>query len=379
MVWLPADFIYPTVVAVGDGYHLRPIRAADVDLDYPAVMGSQPRLWSIFGAEWAWPSDSMTYQQDREDLACHEAEIAARQGFNYALLDDAETALLGCVYIDPPEKQGADADITWWVVDGQVGTGLERALDALVPQWIAAAWPFTHPRYRQNLTSGRGLPAWRGMSEQVWLRRLALAAIAALAGLLYAWAMGQDTLEYYYAAADRSMSVSWHDFIFGAFDPAGTITVDKLPGALWLQALSVRAFGMHTWAIILPQVIEGILTVLVLYRAVTRLAGPAAGLVAALVLAVSPATVALDREDISDSLLILLLVLAADAVSGAVAGLAAGDAGQDATLAVRVRRPGANQRRGGEREPHNKPTDQRCHGALLRVVVRPSSRPRRAQ
>ena len=108
------------------------------------------------------------------------------------------------------------------------------------------------------------------------VRRLALTAIAALAGLLYAWAMGRDTLEYYYAAADRSMSMSWHDFIFGAFDPAGTITVDKLPGALWLQALSVRAFGMHTWAIILPQVIEGILTVLVLYRAVRRLAGPAA-------------------------------------------------------------------------------------------------------
>jgi 4-amino-4-deoxy-L-arabinose transferase-like glycosyltransferase len=130
------------------------------------------------------------------------------------------------------------------------------------------------------------------------------------------------------------MSMSWHDFIFGAFDPAGIITVDKLPGALWLQALSVRAFGMHTWAIILPQVIEGILTVLVLYRAVRRLAGPAAGLIAALVLAVSPATVALNRENISDSLLILLLVLAADAVSGAIAGRAAGDADQDATLAA---------------------------------------------
>ena len=188
------------------------------------------------------------------------------------------------------------------------------------------------PRERQDL--GSGTPTWRGLSEQVWPRRLALTAVAVLAGLLYAWAMGRDTLEYYYAAADRSMSMSWHDFIFGAFDPAGTITVDKLPGALWLQALSVRAFGMHTWAIILPQVIEGILTVLVLYRAVRRLAGPAAGLIAALVLAVSPATVALDRENISDSLLILLLVLAADAVSGAIAGLAARDAGQDATLAA---------------------------------------------
>jgi len=107
MVWLPVDFMFPTTVAVGDGYHLRPIRAADVDLDYPAVMGSQPRLWSIFGEAWGWPSDSMTYEQDLADLARHEAEIAARQSFNYALLDDAETALLGCVYLDPPEKQGA--------------------------------------------------------------------------------------------------------------------------------------------------------------------------------------------------------------------------------------------------------------------------------
>ena len=131
------------------------------------------------------------------------------------------------------------------------------------------------PRERQKFRSWRGTPTWRRMSQQVWLRRIALTAIAALAGLLCAWTVSQDTLEYYYAAADRSMSMSWHNFIFGAFDPAGTITVDKLPGALWLQALSVRAFGLHTWAIILPQVIEGILTVLVLYRAVTRLAGPA--------------------------------------------------------------------------------------------------------
>ena len=179
---------------------------------------------------------------------------------------------------------------------------------------------------------------WRGVSRPVWLRRLALLAIAALAGVLYAWAMGQVTLEYYYAAADRGMSMSWHDFIFGAFDPAGTITVDKLPGALWLQALSVRAFGVHAWAIILPQVIEGILTVLVLYQAVRRLAGPTAGLTAALVLAVSPAPVALDRGNISDSLLILLLVLAADAVSKATAG--PGAEADDPGRAARVRSPG---------------------------------------
>jgi 4-amino-4-deoxy-L-arabinose transferase-like glycosyltransferase len=151
-----------------------------------------------------------------------------------------------------------------------------------------------------------------------WTRRLALLVIAALAGLSYAWALNRDPLEPYYAAAVRSMSTNWHDFIFGAFDPAGTITLDKLPGAFWVQALAVRAFGVHTWAIVLPQVVEGVLTVVFLYRAVTRLAGPTAGLIAAAVMAASPATVALNRGNISDTLMILLLVLAADAVSSAI-------------------------------------------------------------
>jgi 4-amino-4-deoxy-L-arabinose transferase-like glycosyltransferase len=130
--------------------------------------------------------------------------------------------------------------------------------------------------------------------------------------------MAGASVEPFYGAAARSMSESWHDFIFGAFDPAGTVTVDKLPGALWLQALSLRVFGFHIWALILPQAVEGVLTILVLYRAVRRLAGPAAGLIAAAVLAVTPITVLLSRGNVSDSLLILLLVLAADAASAAL-------------------------------------------------------------
>jgi 4-amino-4-deoxy-L-arabinose transferase-like glycosyltransferase len=134
----------------------------------------------------------------------------------------------------------------------------------------------------------------------------------------YAWGMAGASVEPFYGAAARSMSESWHDFIFGAFDPAGTVTIDKLPGELWVQALSLRVFGFHIWALVLPQVIEGVLTVLVLYRAVRRLAGPAAGLTAAAVLAVTPITVLLNRGNVSDSLLILLLVLAADATSAAL-------------------------------------------------------------
>ena len=186
----------------------------------------------------------------------------------------------------------------------------------MVGVWPRGTDPGGHTLWQRSLSPSL---SWRGMLKSVWLRRLALVAIATLAGLSYAWAMGQGTLEYYYGASVRSMSMSWHDFIFGAFDPAGTVTLDKLPGAFWLQALSVRAFGFHPWAIVLPQVVEGVLTVLVLYRAVSRLAGPTAGLIAALILAASPAAVALDRGNISDSLMILLLVLAADAVSAAIA------------------------------------------------------------
>jgi 4-amino-4-deoxy-L-arabinose transferase-like glycosyltransferase len=132
-----------------------------------------------------------------------------------------------------------------------------------------------------------------------------------VAGLAYGWQMG-SSIEIYYAAAVRSMSMSWHDFAYAAFDPAGTVSIDKLPGAFWVQALSVRLFGVHTWAIALPQVLEGSLTVLVLYRTVRRLAGPSPPSSPRRSWPFSPATVALDRGNISDTLLVLLLVLAAD-------------------------------------------------------------------
>ncbi len=159
---------------------------------------------------------------------------------------------------------------------------------------------------------------WRSPPGQpTWARPLLL-AIAALAALAYGWGMGNVNLEPFYGSAARSMSESWSNWFFGSVDPWGTVSVDKLPGALWVQALSLRVFGFHLWAMVLPQVIEGTLTVLVLYRAVRRLAGCGAALVAAAVLAVSPVSVLLNRGNISDSLLILLLVLAADATSNAL-------------------------------------------------------------
>ena len=77
MGWLPDGFATPERVELASGHHLRPIRADDVEIDYPAVMGSRERLWARYGEAWGWPPATMTLEDDRDDLAHHEAEIAA--------------------------------------------------------------------------------------------------------------------------------------------------------------------------------------------------------------------------------------------------------------------------------------------------------------
>ena len=149
MSWLPDDFEHPTRVDLPTGHHIRPIRGTDTDIDYPAVMGSQARLFSMYGTAWGWPPPTMTVAADREDLERHEREIEAHESFNYCILDEAESELLGCIYIDPPASESpadVDAEVSWWVVDAAVGSALETAVDAFVPRWLAEAWPFEHPK-----------------------------------------------------------------------------------------------------------------------------------------------------------------------------------------------------------------------------------------
>jgi 4-amino-4-deoxy-L-arabinose transferase-like glycosyltransferase len=100
----------------------------------------------------------------------------------------------------------------------------------------------------------------RDPDQPSWARPILL-VIAALSAVAYSTGAAHASLEPYYGAAARSMSQSWRDFVFGAFDPSGTVTVDKLPRAPWPQALSLRVFGFHIWAFVLPQVIEGVITI----------------------------------------------------------------------------------------------------------------------
>ncbi|MFJ3639631.1 glycosyltransferase family 39 protein [Streptomyces sp. NPDC090108] len=148
--------------------------------------------------------------------------------------------------------------------------------------------------------------------------RPALAGVLAVAAVLYSWGIGHAALHPFYGAAIRSMAGGWRAFLYGGLDAGGSITLDKLPGAFWPEAVSVWLFGPHTWAAALPQVVEGVLTVWLLHRIVRAWAGPFAAIIAALALTLTPVTVALNRATIPDTALTLLLVAAAGALQKAV-------------------------------------------------------------
>ncbi|WP_170179420.1 ArnT family glycosyltransferase [Solirubrobacter pauli] len=138
-----------------------------------------------------------------------------------------------------------------------------------------------------------------------------LVLLLALAGGLNLWALDLNGFANdYYAATVRSMTQSWHAFLYGSFDAAGLQTVDKPPLALWVQALSARAFGFNSWALLVPQALMGVATVGLTYDLARSRFGRSAGLVAGLTLALTPITVAMSRHNNPDALLVLCLVAA---------------------------------------------------------------------
>ena len=133
-----------------------------------------------------------------------------------------------------------------------------------------------------------------------------LAALMALAAVLDLWALGRNGwANEYYSAAVRSMSTSWHNFLYGSFDPSGVMTVDKPPLSLWVQALSARIFGFRPLSVLVPQALMGVATVALVYDLTRRRFGRGAGFVAGLVLATTPITVAISRHNNPDALLVL--------------------------------------------------------------------------
>ena len=107
----------------------------------------------------------------------------------------------------------------------------------------------------------------------------------------------------YYSGAMRAMSTSWHDFLFASLDRSGLMTLDKPPLALWVQALSVRIFGMHPLSILAPQALMGVAASALLYDLTRRRFGRLAGFTAGFALATTPVIVAVSRHNNPDELL----------------------------------------------------------------------------
>ncbi len=145
--------------------------------------------------------------------------------------------------------------------------------------------------------------------------RLAAGAALVVAALLDFVRLGQNgDGNLYYAAAVRSMLESWHNFFFVSFDPGGFVSIDKPPVDFWIQAASAKLFGVSGFSLALPQALAGIASVGVLYLLVRRVFGVLPAFLAALALAITPIDVAANRDNIVDSMLVLVVLLAAWAV-----------------------------------------------------------------
>lgn len=135
--------------------------------------------------------------------------------------------------------------------------------------------------------------------------------LLAIAGFLNLWALSRNGwANDYYSAAVRSVSSSWHNFLFASMDPSGVMTVDKPPLALWVQSLSVRIFGYQPLSVLVPQALMGMASVALVYDLVRRRFGRLGGFFAGLALAVTPITVAISRHNNPDALLVLCCVAA---------------------------------------------------------------------
>lgn len=147
-----------------------------------------------------------------------------------------------------------------------------------------------------------------------------LVGILILSAFLYGWGIWDaGSANSYYTAAITSMTKSWSNFWYGAFDPAGFITVDKPPVALWLMAISAKIFGVHGWSVVLPSVLSGIGSVYLMYKLLAPKFGLLAGRIGSLIFTLTPTVVANSRTNNMDAILVFFLLLAVYILQKAVA------------------------------------------------------------
>jgi len=178
------------------------------------------------------------------------------------------------------------------------------------PRGTGPGIPARRPRLAALVQGRPGEPRWA---------RPALLALLVLTAALYTIGLSRNGwANDFYAAAVQAGTRSWKAFFFGSLDAGNFITVDKTPASLWVMELSARAFGLNSWSLLLPQAAEGVATVALLYATVRRWHGPAAGLIAGTVAALTPVAVLMFRFNNPDALLVLLMTGAAYATTRAI-------------------------------------------------------------
>lgn len=141
MSFLPREFQVPASVETAR-FRMRSITIHDAFKDYDAVMSSREHLWTRFGKIWGWPTEDMTIEQNIVDLGWHQKEFQLCSSFDYAVMSLDERRLLGCVYVDPPDQAGVDAEVWYWARQSELASGLEPELESFLKVWLATAWPF---------------------------------------------------------------------------------------------------------------------------------------------------------------------------------------------------------------------------------------------
>jgi 4-amino-4-deoxy-L-arabinose transferase-like glycosyltransferase len=219
-----------------------------------------------------------------------------------------------------PDTTGSPADGTAGPADGAAGLadGAAGPADGAAGLANGAAGPAVggadpvHP-------GGRLFRVVRGKPDDPAWVRPALLTLLVGTGVLYIWGLGRSGWgNSFYAAAVQAGTKSWKAFFFGSSDASNFITVDKPPAALWVMEISARIFGVNSWSILVPQALEGVATVGVVYATVRRWFTPGAALLAGAVLALTPVATLMFRFNNPDALLTLLLAGAAYATVRAV-------------------------------------------------------------
>ncbi len=155
-MFYPATVSLPAELRTAD-FILTPLTPAHVELDYTAVTASREMLRQWSGS--SWPSDDFSLDDNLQDLAGHDREHRERLAFTYTVLNPAQDACLGCVYIRPlseilPAAPDYHAITRFWVSQSYREGSLERKLLEALCAWLHSdAWAFERILFHTRVSS----------------------------------------------------------------------------------------------------------------------------------------------------------------------------------------------------------------------------------